>query len=77
MDASYTTDEILKALNRAADDICEAADLPDSGTRDALNLLVNAASTYLKDPDTSLAQAAEDCYDTPLSEILGWITDGE
>jgi hypothetical protein len=74
--AVHSTESILEALNRAADDINDAADLPDSGTRDALNLLVNAASTYLAHPKADLDQVADECYSAPLSEIIGWINGG-
>lgn len=73
---------LTHALNRAADDIIDAADLPDTGTRDALNLLVNAAGHYLDHPGASLEDVARDCYDLdederdgrePLDVILDWI----
>lgn len=85
---SYSPEAISAALNRAADDICEAAELPDSGTRDALNLLVNAAVFYLERPKAALKDVAAESYTTSpagyrgrwtksdaLAEIVGWINE--
>lgn len=88
---TYTFAEIARALNTAADDIAEAADLPDTGTRDALNFLVNAAGERLDKPDMPLAGVADKCYaldgvemddfqhmpeeEQPLAVVLGWIAE--
>ena len=69
---TYTFDEVSAALNRAVDDIADAAALPDEGTRDALNLAVNVTLTYLATDSATLHDAADD-YDGDLDEILGWI----
>lgn len=71
----YTAvEDVETALNRACDDIIAAADLPDTGARDALNLLVNAAIAYVHDPNAStLGDVAEAAYGLPLDEIIGWI----
>lgn len=81
----YSAEQVSAALNRAADDIISAAELPDTGTIDALNLLVNAAVSYLTDPGITLADVARDNYDTnhdgrqpwtgqdALAEIISWI----
>lgn len=77
---SYTADHVSAALNRAADDIIGAADLPDTGTVDALNLLVNATLTYLRNPDADLATVVASNYssgndDSPtLEDVLEWIS---
>ncbi|SIO86962.1 hypothetical protein [Nocardiopsis sp. JB363] len=71
---AYTHHQISAALNRAVEDITDAARLPDVGTIDALNLLVNAATHYLEHPDDGLAEAVEVDYDATLDEVLGWIS---
>ncbi|GAA1457601.1 hypothetical protein NE857_21515 [Nocardiopsis exhalans] len=72
---AYTHDQIAVALNRASADISEAASLPDEGTIDALNLLVNAAIHYLEHPGDGLAEVVEADYDaTTLDKVLGWIS---
>lgn len=81
----HSVDQVSAALNRAADDIIAAAELPETGTIDALNLLVNAALSYLADPSVTLADVARDNYITnqdgqpgwtgqdALAEIISWI----
>lgn len=71
---AYTHDQIAAALNRAVEDIADAASLPDEGTIDALNLLVNAAVHYLEHPNDGLAEVVEASYDATLDEVLGWIS---
>lgn len=61
---TYTEEQVAEALNRACDEINDAAQLSETGTIDALNLLVNAAMTYLKKPEADLGTVAEDyCID--------------
>lgn len=69
------TRELVEAvLNDAADEICDAAGLPDSGARDALNLLVNTAAYRLfTDPKADLETIVEHSYDDNYAEVLGWI----
>jgi hypothetical protein len=68
----------LRALNRASDDILRAIDAPATGLRDGLNLLVNAAMSYLKGEAHGLEAvvAANWDGDTTLEDVLGWIQDG-
>jgi hypothetical protein len=80
---TFTREEISKVLNRACDEIAEEAGLPDSGTIDALNLLVNATLFYLDNPGGDLAGVAESNYDidpddledgrTALDVVIDWI----
>lgn len=75
----HSRDDVSAALNRACDDIIAAADLPATGTVDALNLLVNATCEYLAGAASSLADVAADygAEDSgrTLETVLGWITD--
>lgn len=73
---TWTTDEVSAALNRAADDIAEAAEAEDEGLRDALNLMVNATAAYLSGEAEDLVQVAALGYDADLSSILSWIRAG-
>jgi hypothetical protein len=68
-----TETEVTDALNKACQDVIEAAQLPETGTRDALNLLVNATSIRLRDPEQTLEQVAEQAYQETLATILDWI----
>jgi hypothetical protein len=65
---THTVDEVGKALNRAADGILEAVEAGDEGLRDAVNLLVNAASYYLEHPRASLDEAIAVCYTVEAGE---------
>lgn len=67
----YEKDQVLAALNRAADDIGAAG--VDQPTRDALNLFVNTVAHYLDHPDEGLVEAIEAMYDEPFYEVLSWI----
>lgn len=71
---AYAHDQIIAALNRAVEDIADAASLPEEGTIDALNLLVNTTTHYLEHPDDGLAEVVEAGYDATLDEVLGWIS---
>lgn len=66
---AYTTDEISAALNRAADDVLTAINAPDEGTRDAVNLVVNAALTYLDAPDATLDAVIEENYELDEDDV--------
>jgi hypothetical protein len=69
--------DVLRAFNRAADDILEAISAPDEGVRDALNLLVNAGMHYLDNPDSDLNDAIVASYviDDDGRGPLDWIKD--
>lgn len=73
---TFTHREVVDVLNQACDDLIEAAELGDTGVRDALNLLVNAASYYLGHPDDrNLASMVEAHYDDSYEDVIGWIDD--
>lgn len=74
-DKTYPETQISDALNRACDDIIDAADLPDTGTRDALNLLVNATMVYLETPNATLSDVVANYDENDLDTVLSWITD--
>lgn len=77
MPDTYSYEEINLAMNRAADDVLDAVSARDEGLRDAVNLVVNAAGSYLKGEASTLAEVAEKNYDeATLDEILGWIGHG-
>lgn len=67
-------DKLTELMNMAADEILDAADAPDVGTRDAVNLLVNVVLTRIKHPAMTLAEVVEDAYDeATLADVLAWI----
>lgn len=68
---TFTQDQVLSALNRACDAIIDAAGLSGSGTLDALNLLVNATTVLLDNPDdpAPLTTASETCYSLDAEEV--------
>jgi hypothetical protein len=72
----YTQEQVSAALNKAADDIIEATEAEDEGLRDALNLMVNAAGSYLWDGAEDLGEVAVKNYDADLDSIVGWIQQG-
>ena len=74
-DPEFSRTQVCVALNRAADDICTEAGLPDEGVRDGLNLLVNATLTYLSSPSSSLEDVLATNYDpeVTLDTVLDWL----
>lgn len=74
MPNAYSREEVSSALNRAADEVLDAAGAPDTGLRDAVNLVVNASLSYLTGEAATLAGVVEVNYDTEtLDEVLDWI----
>ena len=71
----FTETKVTDTLNKACEDIIAAAQLPEAGTRDALNLLVNAASIRLREPEQTPEQVAEQAYQETLATILEWIAE--
>lgn len=78
--SAFSRDELSSVLNRAADTIRDVADLPDEGTIDALNLLVNTVLYVLDEHDPGvqeidLNEVVEAQYgeETTLSDVLRWI----
>jgi len=84
---TYDERDIGAVLNAVADDILDVTDAGDEGLRDAINLMVNAALTYLRhgwrdhDPAAArqrLGDVADSDYDDDnhLDTIIGWIQAG-
>jgi hypothetical protein len=74
---TFTDAEVVAALNKAADDILEATDAGDEGLRDAINLMVNAAVSYLRGDAANLTEAVDNNYDeATLADVLNWIARG-
>ena len=71
--ATFTEQQVLDALNRAADDILDNVNAGDEGLRDAINLMVNATIAYLHGPAQNLHQAVAQSYDDDYATVLGWI----
>ena len=70
---TFTEQQVVDALNAAADDILDAVDAGDEGLRDGLNLMVNATIAYLRGDASDLDDVAEASYGEDLGTILGWI----
>jgi len=83
--ASASYEHIHRVINKTANEIIEAAELPESGAVDAINFLVSATLERLGEPDRSLTTVAWSYglvdYETdkPLPEkealerIIGWM----
>lgn len=67
---------VNRVLNEVADEIIDAADVPDTGVRDALNLMVNAVNHRLfADENATLEEIVEAEYEASYEEVLGWINE--
>jgi hypothetical protein len=71
--ANFTAQQVLDALNDAANDILDAVDAGDEGLRDGINLMVNATIAYLRGEASDLHDVADANYGEDLDTILGWI----
>lgn len=82
-EARITENLVRETFNTALVDIAEAAELPDTGVIDALNLLVNTGLHRLfSNPGASLDDVADASYEvgedaesagSALSAVLSWI----
>ncbi len=70
---TFTEQQVLYALNKAADDILDAVNAGDEGLRDAMNLIVNAAADYLTGHARTLQEVVARDYDADYPTILRWI----
>jgi hypothetical protein len=74
--ATFTLDQVQEVLNKVVHDIDMATTMPGTGTRDALNLMVNATINYLAGVSSTLEEVAERNYSATFTQIIGWI-DGD
>jgi hypothetical protein len=73
MNDTVTRAQVLTALNAAADAVNEAADLPEEGARDAINLVINLVGHWLFiDPDADVDEVIEASYEIEPHEVLDW-----
>jgi hypothetical protein len=70
---AFSEQEVLDALNAAADDILDAVDAGDEGLRDGINLMVNATIAYLRGDASDLHDVVDGNYGENLDTVLGWI----
>jgi hypothetical protein len=75
--ATFTEQQVLDALNDAANDILDAVDAGDEGLRDGINLMVNATIGYLRGEASDLHDVAKGSYSEDLDTILGWIGEAD
>lgn len=61
--STHTYEAISRAFNEAADAILDASQAPDTGARDAINLVVNVGLTYLQNPELELHEAIAANYE--------------
>lgn len=74
--AVVSEQQVQDVINEAADEIASAAELGDTGTVDAMNLLVNSTLHRLfTQPTASLEEVVDACYDESLSCVLSWINE--
>ena len=74
-------DHIRGLVNAAADEVVNFADLPDSGARDAINLMVNLVVSWVEDdPHADVETIIESCYEgdeesdlTLVQQVRSWI----
>lgn len=70
---TFTEQQVAEALNQAAEDILDAVNAGDQGLRDAMNLIVNAATDYLTGQASDLSAVIEHNYDADDLTVLSWI----
>ena len=68
MSDNFTLDQVGEAINRAAEDIAEAAGLPETGTVDALTLLIVTTMGYLENPSATLSEVVDRGYAIDMSD---------
>ncbi|BBX30429.1 hypothetical protein [Mycolicibacterium alvei] len=74
--AVVSEQQVHDVINEAADEVTAAAELGDTGTVDAMNLLANATLHRLfTKPTATLEEVVDACYDESLSCVLSWINE--
>ena len=71
--ATFTQQQVLDALNEAANDILHAVHAGDEGLRDGINLMINATIAYLCGEADDLHDVVDVSYDEDYDTVLGWI----
>jgi hypothetical protein len=69
--SEFTSEQVMRAANEGADLILEGFDVTDREI-DLVNLVVNAISSCLKNPNATLSDVASENYEADLEEIHGW-----
>ncbi|TLS46016.1 hypothetical protein FE633_10695 [Streptomyces montanus] len=59
-------------LNAAADDVTDWFGAEDTGTRDAVNLIVNVVAERLKGSAKEINEIIEEGYDATPDEVYDW-----
>lgn len=67
----YTRDQVAAAVNAGADCIRDALDVGDRDT-DLINLVVNAALTFLDQPEADFDAVVGANYEASAREVRGW-----
>ena len=71
----FSAQQVIDAVNRAADDILDTVDARDEGLRDAVHLMVNATVAYLTGQAQNLTEVVQSGFDgndpTVLTRIEG------
>lgn len=65
-------DEVLQVLNAAAGDVMDWFGAEDTGTRDAVNLIVNVVAERLKGSAKEINEIIEEGYDATPDEVYDW-----
>lgn len=67
----FDADQVMRAANDGADLVLSGFEVTDRET-DLVNLVVNAISTCLTNPNATLDDVVSENYETDLDEIRGW-----
>lgn len=74
-DKTYTRDEVMTALNQAADYVRDSQEYESEETlrQQAYgDLIVNLAAGWLDDPEATPQQIIEASYSEPAAKVLSW-----
>ncbi|MFD4474681.1 hypothetical protein ACFWPU_00990 [Streptomyces sp. NPDC058471] len=67
-----SNDEVNAILNATANDVLDWFGAEDTGTRDAVNLIVNVFVERLTDSAKSIEEVIEENYDATPDEVYDW-----
>jgi hypothetical protein len=71
--ATFTERQVHKALAQAANNILDAVNAGDEGLPDAINLMVNAALSYLVGEAEDLPGVVDANYSDDYETVIGWV----